>query len=134
MATERPPAGRPAIQESLLEVAAQLESAARAGGQSLAHAAVRAATLAVEHRLGLLTGPHGLEAEVAEHEPRLLRALDNLEAELARLLVAFWDAGETLDRGALAFRLRELARQVRAASSDEYDIIYESLTAPSALD
>ena len=126
--------GRPAIQESLLVVARQLEEAS-AGEAAAARAAVRAATLAVEHRLDLLSGPHGLGAEVAETEPRLLHALDKLEADLATLLVEFWRERDKPGAGpAVKARLHQLAEVVRHVASAEYDIVYEALISTSAAD
>ncbi len=129
------PTGRPAIQESLLAVARQLDEASTGGHAAEARAAVRAATLAVEHRLDLLSGPHGLGAEVAETEPRLLHALDKLEADLAALLVEFWRERDTPGAGpALKGRLHQLAGAVRHVASAEYDIVYETLNAPGVGD
>ncbi len=136
MASNLPaPTGRPAIQESLLAVARQLDEASDAGHAADARAAVRAATLAVEHRLDLLSGPHGLGAEVAETEPRLLHALDKLEADLAALLVQFWRERDKPGAGpALKGRLHQLAEAVRHVASAEYDIVYEALISTSAAD
>ena len=137
MASDLPAStGRPAIQESLLAVARQIDEAT-AGGQAEARAAVRAATLAVEHRLDLLSGPHGLGAEVAETEPRLLHALGTLEADLASLLVEFWRERDKPGAGggaAVTGRLRGLARSVRNVASAEYDIVYEALISTTAAD
>ncbi|MBI5949253.1 MAG: hypothetical protein HY875_14040 [Chloroflexi bacterium] len=131
-----PPAltGRPAIQESLLAVARQLDEAS-SGDAAAARAAVRAATLAVEHRLDLLSGPHGLGAEVAETEPRLLHALDKLEADLAALLVGFWRERDKPGAGStVKARLHHLAEAVRHVASAEYDIVYEALISTSVAD
>ncbi len=128
--------------EPLYEAAELLERAAAeavdgpAWRRDIRHA-VRASTLALERHLDSLAGGIGLGADITTEHPRLLHALEHLEAAQARLLVDLWEAQDagsgTVDPG-LSRRLRALATQLRHAADDEVDLLYESLNEPMGQD
>lgn len=124
-------------EDSLYRAAQELERAVRAAdGGAEWYAAVRGALrrciLAVETRLDSLVGPGGMEAEIVRNEPRLIPALDRLEAALAALLVEFWETkGQppsiaSADTG----RLEDLLQQVLEIAGNEYMLVHEAFNAP----
>lgn len=127
-------------EDSLFRAAQELEEAMNAPGGAAWHAHVRDALrqciLALETRLDYLLGPRGMEAEIVRDEPRLIPALDRLEAALAALLVDFWETkgqppsvaeDETL-------RLQELLRHLREVAGNEFMLVHEAFNAPGGED
>src|SRR3990172_4881253 len=115
------------LAESLFRAAERLEHAvalAASDGEWFreAHAAIRAATLAVEQRLDDFAGPEGFAGDIASEEPRLLPNLERLEVELARLLVEAWSArpADMAPTPALARRLSDLAADMRRVASEGF--------------
>lgn len=124
-------------EESLFRAVQELEQAIAApnGGEEwYAHvrAALRRCILAVETRLDSLIGPGGMEAQITRNEPRLIPALDKLEAALASLLVEFWETKGQPSSIATAGigRLEDLLRQVREIAGNEYMLVHEAFNAP----
>ena len=98
-----------------------------------ARSSVRGAILAVEQALGVLAAADGLGEEILDREPRLLHALEELEAALAGALVSLWEtsAGQTeLSPG----HLPELARRLLSLAQRAFDLVQESMNEPAATD
>lgn len=119
-------------EDSLFRAAQELEEAINAPGGGAWHVNVRDALrkciLAVETRLDYLLGPKGMEAEIARDEPRLIPALDRLEAALAGLLVDFWETkGQQTSRAEEeTLRLQELLRHLREVAGNEFMLVHEA--------
>jgi hypothetical protein len=126
-------------QASLFRAVQQLETvlAARRDDDrwyASARAALRGCTLAVEHALDSLTGPDGLALSVVEDEPRLIPELERLEASLAKLLVELWETKGHPQADGFAARLDDLARGMRHAASETFELVYEALNSPGQQD
>lgn len=140
-ATSQALMGARPLAESLFRAAERLEHAvalARTGGAWFreAHAAIRAATLAVEKRLDDFGGPEGYAGDIVSEEPRLLPDLERLEAELARLLLEAWSArpaGMKPTRD-LVKRLASLAAEMRRVASVEFALVHEAMNPPGGVD
>ncbi|MBI2767118.1 MAG: hypothetical protein HYX53_14565 [Chloroflexi bacterium] len=103
---------------------------------ALAHRALRDCISAVESRIQNLSGPDGIGGDISRREPRLIRAIEQLEADLARLLLDFWEAKrmQPSERPAFVPRLAALAVEIRHAADDEWDLVAESQTATGTQD
>ena len=108
--------GRPATtQESLFRAAEALEQATAAARDTDtflhdAHDALRRCVVAARHET-----------------PRLRPALEKLEADLARCLVEVWEAksASLQPSDELIGAMNTLAAHVRAAASEEFDLVHE---------
>lgn len=141
MGTELTERRRPVGQESLFRASGELERVLESAAPTeawfaAAHAAVRAGVVAVEARLHAVMGANGLGGEIATREPRLLPALGKLEADLARLLIDFWEASAmpAERRPALAPHLVTLAAEMRAVAGEEFDLVVETANPPGGQD
>jgi hypothetical protein len=101
-----------------------------------ARAAIRAATLAVEHRLDDFSGPEGYAEDIAADEPRLLPELEKLEETIARLLVESWSVkpAEAQPTPDFLSRLLRLATHMRHVASLEFDLVHEAMNKPGGVD
>ena len=129
------------VRESLFRAAKQLDDAAEAyrpdhEWQLQARRAVRASIVAVERHLDTTFGSDGLADEVIHEEPRLLPAIERLEADLARVLIQLWEAdyAASTERPAFVQKLRGLAGAVRAAGAEEFTLLHEFFNEPGAVD
>lgn len=122
-------------QESMFAAARLLEEAVavprgEASWYGGVRAALRACTVAVEARLDNVTGAGG--QALRTQEPRLLPALERLEAALAQLLVEFWAAKGDVHE--LAYdhdaRLSQLVEAMRAVAGDEFALVHEVFNEP----
>ena len=108
----------PLARPSLLEAAEALRAAAAASDRGdpasdVVQAALRNAVLVVEHELGSPRGGgKGSLESVAALEPRLIPAMERIEAELAELLVLLWQSrrGEGAPKPELKLVSQRLAR------------------------
>jgi hypothetical protein len=124
------------VQESLLAATAHLEAviASAPPADPWFHdlrTALQECTLALEHHLDTIDGSEGLKEHLGREEPRLLRRLDQLDAELNELLVEFWEAKESsaAPQARLIEPLAHLAAELRRAADGELELIHESLIA-----
>ncbi len=120
-------------EDSLFRAADELEKAANASPSDpewypAVRTALRTATLAVEARLNSVAS----EKSVAREHPRIIPALEQLEATLARLLVETWEAKahpDSLQPG-FATQLRSLQGQMREAAGQEFALAREPFNEP----
>lgn len=124
-------AGRALGQVSLFDAAQRLKEAASLPTTSDrwlgdAQAAVRNCTFAVEAALDNLTAPDGLRGEVHFREPRLIPALERLEAAMATMLLEFWQAKTRRATPDYVQRLGLLAIALRAAATDAFELAHEA--------
>lgn len=137
MVSERQSRERTPAQGSLLRASDQLAAAiGDAGGAPAAvRAALRDAIIAVESRIQGIAASDGIAEGIVRDEPRLLPALERIEADLARLLLDSWEA-TALSPSAALFRshLQTLAAEMRRVADSEYAILAEAENSPSGLD
>lgn len=136
MAVVETVAGRSLGQTSLFEAAQRLKEAASLPTTSdrwlaEAQAAVRNCTFAVEAALDNLTSADGLRGEVQFREPRLIPALERLEAAMATMLLEFWQAKTRRPTPDFGQRLGLLAVALRAAATDAFELAHQALISPS---
>ena len=136
MAVVETVAGRGLGRVSLFEAAQRLREAASLPSTSEnwlaeAQAAVRHCTFAVEAALDNLTATDGLRGEVQFREPRLIPALERLEAAMATMLLEFWQAKTRRATPEFVQRLGLLAVALRAAATDAFELAHEALISPS---
>ncbi|MCC6382291.1 MAG: hypothetical protein IT304_07265 [Dehalococcoidia bacterium] len=137
MATERQSRQRTPAQTSLLRASDQLGAAlARAGDSPVAaRAALRDAIIAVESRIQSIAAADGIADSVGRDEPRLLPALEHIEADLARLLLDSWEATAVSPAAELfTARLETLADEMRRVADSEFAILAEAENSPAGLD
>ena len=125
--------GRP-TQESLSNAAAELRRASEgpvsAQWLGAARGAVRAAAVAVEQELGALAASDGLSNKITDDEPRLLPALQKLQATLSATLVELWEV-----RDAGSDELASLGKRVQGLAEQTFSLIHELYTSsPAAID
>lgn len=128
-------------QDSLFQATMQLEkviASAPAIDPWIAevHAAIQTCTLALEHHFLSVGAAGGMRDQIARAEPRLLRQIDRLDAELSSLLVEFWKAkGSVMQpQTALAKPLEALAAELRRLAGSEFDLERESNVATGGED
>jgi hypothetical protein len=123
----------PLREDSLFKAAERLDRAAHASQLDAewyaeVRTALRSATVAVEARLHSLAGARAL----AREHPRLIPALEQLEATLARLLIETWEAkgaAAALQPGFVA-RVHALVDQMRDAAGQEFALASEPFNEP----
>lgn len=101
-----------------------------------ARSAIRLAIMAVEHHLDALLARDGLAEDITAEAPRLIPAVERLEATLAKTLVRLWEAqGAEMDMDpALPSALAHIAHQVDHLANEEIELFYESMTPAVGLD
>jgi len=123
---------------SLLEAASRLRqaSANRTSPDWLrdTRGAVRTAMIAVEETLNALLGANSLGNEIVADEPRLLPAIEKLEADLASMLVALWRMPATAAGAGDGATLARLAGQLQTVGDELFNLVHEWATSPEALD
>ncbi len=129
-------AGRRKERVSLFEAAQRLREAASLPTTSenwLAEAqgAVRSCTIAVEAALDNLMAADGFGADVQFREPRLIPALERLEAAMATMLLEFWQAKTRRTTTEFVQRLSLLAVALRAAATDAFELAHEAMISPA---
>lgn len=137
MATERQSRERTPAQASLLRASDQLAASLHAGGGSpaAARAALRDAIIAVESRIQSIAAADGIADSIGRDEPRLLPALEHIEADLARLLLDSWEATAVSPAADLfGVRLQTLAAEMRRVADSEYAILAEAENSPTGID
>ncbi len=132
---------RPPAAESLYKAAELVDHAVTTARPdstwgTQARAAIRAATLAVEHRLNDFAGPEGYAGDIAAEEPRLLPELELLEETIAHLLVESWSVkpAEAQPTPDFLSRLRRLAAEMRRVASLEFDVVHHAMNKPGGID
>jgi hypothetical protein len=133
---QRPPAAESLFKAAELVDTAVATARADAAWAKQARAAIRAATLAVEHRLDDFSGPEGYAEDIAAEEPRLLPELERLEETIARLLVESWSVkpDEAQPTPDFLSRLLRLATEMRRVASLEFDLVHEAMNKPGGVD
>jgi hypothetical protein len=121
------------VQDSLFHAAEALEKATGRPMHSQdfvleVHQALRECVLAVEYHLDTVTGKQGAGA-VRGDAPWLIPELEKLEADLARCLVAVWEAKSTSAQPTedQITAMSELAGHVRNVASMEYELVHEAI-------
>ncbi len=129
-------AGRRKERVSLFDAAQRLREAASLPTTSEnwladAQAAVRSCTIAVEAALDNLVAADGFGVEVQFREPRLIPALERLEAAMATMLLEFWQAKTRRTTPEFVQRLSLLSIALRAAATDAFELAHEAMISPS---
>lgn len=100
---------------------------------SVALPAVRSAIVAVEGELDALYSRDVQGDMVAESEPRLLHAVGQLEADLARELVSLWEMKEASLSGVSKEDATSAAARLVKLAERSLELVYESFRGTEAM-
>ena len=100
---------------------------------SVALPAVRAAIVAVEGELDALYSRDVQGDMVAQSEPRLLHAVGQLEADLARELVSLWEMKEASLSGVSKEDATSAAARLVKLAERSLELVYESFRGTEAM-